>query len=308
VLRVTGDGRTQNLALEVPLVATRPCADDDFEVHRGFVRGAIDTATTGRWERTSPQATQNGGTTIQPGAQTTPGGSLCQVTGGAAGSSASANDVDAGLTDLLSPAFDLRHLEAAELSFDLWFTEDAADDPLLVQLSRDGGSTFELLASLEQPTNGWQRVTLPLRPPLTEGMVVRVRAQDQFASLVEALIDQFEITAVPTEGAVTVLGSGRIASSVRVGCNAPSGSIAVPVAALGLGPPTPLPGIGNLLLDVPTVLLLPALLPGANGYAAFDVAIPPLPGLAGAELAFQLAWLDGAGLHLGGNAQLVVLQ
>jgi hypothetical protein len=139
-------------------------------------------------------------------------------------------------------------------------------------------------------------------------MVVRVRAQDQFASLVEALIDQFEITAVPTEGAVTVLGSGRIASSVRVGCNAPSGSIAVPVAALGLGPPTPVAGIGNLLLDVPTVLLLPALLPGANGYAAFDVAIPPQPGLAGAELAFQLAWLDGAGLHLGGNAQLVVLQ
>jgi hypothetical protein len=69
------------------------------------------------------------------------------------------------------------------------------------------------------------------------------------------------------------------------------------------------PGVtGMLLLDVATtVALLPQVF-AANGYAAVELAIPPQPTLIGAQVAFQVAWVDGAGAHLGGNAQVAVVQ
>ncbi len=308
-LVVSGEGRSQELVLEVPLVEVRVCVDDDFELARGFARGAVDTATTGRFERAVSFATSNAGQPIQPGTQTTPGGSLCWVTDGRPGTTATTYDVDAGLTDLLSPTFDLRHLAAAEVAFDLWFAESVGDDPLLVQLSRDGGVSHELLLSLTTPTAGWQRVVLPLRPPLTDAMQVRIRAQDQFASLVEVLIDGFAITAVPADGAATLLGLGALGSRLRLGCSGPVGGTSVPIGALGLGPPTPVPGVsGVLLLDIATAVLLPTQVYGSSGYTAVEIAVPAVPTLVGAEVAFQQAWLDGSDVHFGGNTQRVTLQ
>jgi hypothetical protein len=177
-VRISGDGRAQSRVLEVPVTGVAVCVGDDFEIDRGFARGA-NTATAGLWERAVPAATNLSGVPMQPGTQTTPGGSFCLVTDGRPGTSANTYDVDAGYTDILSPTFDLRHVAAASVRFDLWYAESAATDPLLVQLSRDGGASWTTLLSRATPTTGWQPIELALPPPLTAQMVVRVRAQDQ---------------------------------------------------------------------------------------------------------------------------------
>ncbi|HEU4418492.1 MAG TPA: M14 family metallopeptidase, partial [Planctomycetota bacterium] len=223
LVRVSGDSRTTDYALDVPLVIRRVSVDDDFEVNRGFARGT-NTASTGLWERSTPQAT-----TAQPGSQTTPGGTMCWVTDGRAGTSAGTYDVDNGYTHLLSPEMDLSHLASATVSFDLWYAESLADDPLLVQLSRDGGGSWSLLYQRSTPTGAWTRIELPLLAPLTEHMVLRVRAQDQFASTVEALVDGFEVRAVAADGAVTLLGSGVLGTVLRLGMNGPDPSLVLPL-------------------------------------------------------------------------------
>src|SRR5690606_14819023 len=69
---------------------------DDFAVSRGWTLNpdGSDTATSGTWQRTDPQATSFNGVTLQLG--TTVSGVNDLVTGGAAGADAGANDVDNG--------------------------------------------------------------------------------------------------------------------------------------------------------------------------------------------------------------------
>jgi murein tripeptide amidase MpaA len=308
LVRVSGDARTTDTALDVALQLRRISVDDDFEANRGFSRGT-NTATGGLWERSAPQATSLSGVTMQPGSQTTPGGTMCWVTDGRAGTTANTYDVDGGYTHLLSPEMDLSHLSAATVSFDLWYAESAANDPLLVQLSRDGGETWTLLYQRSTSTVGWTRLELPLFAPLTEHMVLRVRAQDQFSSTVEALVDGFEVRAVAADGAVTLLGSGVLGTVLRLGMNGPNPSLVLPLAALGRGPAIAVPGIGGtLLLDVTTVATMPLQVLGASGYAAVELAIPVQPGLVGVPIAFQGLLVTTGGITFGGNAPLVILR
>ncbi len=302
LLTATGDGGSREWLLQVPTSPMRRCVDDDFELARGFTRSSVGTATGGLWERSSPLATS-----AQPGTQTTPGGSLCWVTDGRAGANADTYDVDAGHTDLLSPTMDLTHLESVEVSFDLWYAEAAADDPLRVQLSRDGGAHWTTILTRTTSTVGWQRQVLQVPAPLTTSMVLRVRTQDLFASTVEALVDQFEVRGASGQGAVTLLASGALGTSLRLGMNGPDGSIVVPLGALALGPGVTFPGIGGtLLLDPVSLVLLAPQLPVA-GYAAIDTLVPLQPGLVGLQLAFQSAWLTAGAISFGGNAATVTL-
>jgi hypothetical protein len=253
-----------------------------------------------------PQATA-----ARPGSQTTPGGTRCWVTVAAAGAGVDSNDVDAGYSELLSPVMDLAHLAAVDVAFDLWYAESVGDDALLVQVSRDGGSSWTTLLSRSTPTVGWQRITLPVPAPLTATMQLRIRAQDHFASTVEALVDGFEVRGAARHGAVTLLASGALGTSLRLGMNGPNGSILVPVGALALlpAPGVVVPGIaGTLLLDPASLVILAPQLPGSAGYAAIDVAVPNQPGLVGAQIAFQCAWLTASAIRLGDNAAIVTLQ
>lgn len=307
-VRISGDGRSQERVLEVSLAGRRTCVDDDFEQPRGFSAGA-NTATAGLWERAVPSATSLSGTPMQPGTQTTPGGTRCWVTDGRAGTSANTYDVDGGYADVVSPTMDLSHLAAAAVAFDLWYAESAGDDPLLVQLSRDGGSSWTTLLSRSTPTTGWQPVELPLPPPLTAQMVLRVRAQDQFASTVEALVDGFQVRAAIAQGGVTLLGSGALGSSLRLGMNGPNASWVLPLGALALGPGLMAPGIaGTFWLDPATLVAFPLQILGSSGYAAIDVGIPNQPGLIGAQIACQGLLVHAGNLSFGGNTQQVTVQ
>ncbi|MGK0301882.1 MAG: hypothetical protein ACI89X_002762 [Planctomycetota bacterium] len=309
LVRVTGDGRTQDLPLDVVLVALRTCVEDDFEQDHGFARASGGTATTGLWERAAPTQTTSGGVVLQPGSQTTPGGSMCWVTDGRPGASAGTYDVDNGHTDLWSPVMDLSHLGTASVAFDLFYGESQSNDALLVELSRDGGINWSSLYSRSTSTGSWQRLELPLATPLTNEMIVRVRAQDLSPSLVEASIDGFEIIGAADNGAVTLLGSGVLGTDLRIGMNGPDGGLLLPVGALGLGPGLTAPGVaGTLLLDPTTVALFPLHSMTTTGYSSFELPLPVQAGLIGVELAFQTVVVANGSIAFGGNAPVVTLQ
>jgi murein tripeptide amidase MpaA len=308
-VRVTGDGRTQDVPLNVVLAPLRTCVDDDFEQNHGFARASGGTATTGLWERAAPTQTSSGGVVLQPGNQTTPGGSMCWVTDGRPGTSAGTYDVDTGYTDMWSPVMDLSHLGAASVAFDFFYGESQSNDALVVEVSRDGGANWSSLYSRSTSTGTWQRLELPLAAPLTTEMVVRVRAQDLSPSLVEAAIDGFEIIGAADDGAVTLLSSGVLGTDLRVGMNGPSGGLLLPVGALGLGPGLTAPGVaGTMLLDPNTVALFPLQIMTSSGYASFELPLPVQAGLIGVDLAFQTVVVANGAIAFGGNAPVVTLE
>jgi carboxypeptidase T len=307
-LRVSGDGRMQEVPLDVLLVPVRTCVDDDFELDHGFRRAAGGTATTGLWERATPSQTSSGGTILQPGSQTTPGGSNCWVTDGRPGSSVGSYDVDTGYTDLVSPVMDLSHLSAASISFDLFYGESVGDDALLVAFSPDAGASWQPLYSRTSSTGAWQRLELPLTGQLTDEMVFRVRAQDLSPSLVEACIDGFAVVGAASDGAVTLLGSGELGSNLRIGMNGPDGSLLLPIGALGLGPGLTAPGVGGtFFLDASTAAVFQLQTLSGSDYASIELVIPPQAGLIGAQVAFQAVVVSAGSIAFGGNAPVVTL-
>lgn len=307
-VRISGDGRAQELAAPVALLPTRTCVEDDFEGDRGFARAAGGTATTGLWERAAPAQTTWNGQVFQPGSQTTQGGARYWVTQANPGTSVGSFDVDSGYTDLHTPALDLSHLAAANVAFDVHYAESVGDDALQVACSLDGGLSWQPLYSTNTSTGGWQRLELALPTPLTNDVVVRVRAQDLSPSLVEAAVDGFEVVAPVDDGAVTMLGSGALGTSLRVGMTGPAGAVLLPVGALGLGPGLSAPGVvGTLLLDPATTALFPLQVLGAAEYAALELALPNQGALIGVPVAFQAVYVHAGQVTFGGNAPAVTL-
>jgi len=98
---------------------------DDFEIDRGWQVNAFgtDTAKGGRWERGIPAKTRNDGGVKQRAK--VPSGQSDLVTGRLAGSSATANDLDGGVTSALSPAFRLDGGSGWRLFLRLTFAHDS---------------------------------------------------------------------------------------------------------------------------------------------------------------------------------------
>jgi hypothetical protein len=130
---------------------------------------------------------------------------------GAVGGSASASDVDGGLTRLTTPAFDLSGATEATVSFSAWyFCSDAPPyqsnpselDPLVVEASADGGTTWATLGSITTfpNPNAWTRHSFSLRPALpalTSDVRIRFSIADSPEnSITEAGIDEFSISTV----------------------------------------------------------------------------------------------------------------
>ena len=79
--------------------------EDHFETDTGWQ--VVAGADTGNWERADPQLVTSSGNTTQPEDDHTQDGTLCYVTGAAAGNGAGDYDVDGGPSYLISPALDL---------------------------------------------------------------------------------------------------------------------------------------------------------------------------------------------------------
>ena len=304
-LTVSGNGLADTREIRVTYGSFRRAIDDDFEQDRGFTRANGGTATTGLWERATPQQTVSG-SIVQPGTQHTPGGSKCLVTDGRAGASADDFDVDGGFTDVISPRLDLAHLAVARIDLWRWYTENAVTSPDAFELavSNDDGVNWTPMFGSTTSTNAWVNLVQEIPLTLTDKMRLRARAQDGAASLVEALVDDLVLEALCSDASLTLLSSGSRGSNARLGLAGQANATGVLLVSAGTGNTT-IPGIGGtLLLDLASLVGLPALALDANGYRALELAIPNDPGLVGASLYWQMLHVSGSTLTLGNRQRL----
>ncbi|MFZ5433795.1 MAG: hypothetical protein ACOZB3_08490, partial [Calditrichota bacterium] len=188
--------------------ALEPSYADNAESDQGWSLGiAGDNATSGQWLRAIPVGSKVTGRPVQPEMDADPDGKFCFVTGNVDSRDAEASqaDVDGGRTTLQSPQFDLRDVEAPELSFSYWYSNDQgtnpSEDTFRAQISSDGGATWSDLLTTTQSTNGWtvQKYSLDSYVTATERMKLRFIAEDREpGSLVEAAVDAIRIVGTPS--------------------------------------------------------------------------------------------------------------
>jgi choice-of-anchor B domain-containing protein len=180
------------------LVASESIDDlDALEVESGWIAGLpSDTATSGVWERVIPV-----GTVAQPSADHTVDGVYCFVTGQhEAGQGAGFNDVDGGVTTLVTPVMSAAGLFEARIEYARWYSNNAGagpnEDSMPIEISNDGGKSWVLLELVTENAGAWVdrsfRIADYLEP--TASMRLRFIARDLGAgSLVEAAIDDLAV-------------------------------------------------------------------------------------------------------------------
>ena len=173
---------------------------DDFETNQGWTTNAsgTDTATTGQWARANPEATTSNGTKQQG---TTVSGVNDLVTGallGAAG--AGTNDIDGGVTSILSPAITLSGGTSFTLNFSYYLahgTNSSTADFFRVRIVVGSAVTtvFEELGGTENDNAAFTTATVNLSQFAGQTIRILIEAADvSTASLVEAAVDDVRIT------------------------------------------------------------------------------------------------------------------
>jgi hypothetical protein len=197
IANTTGELSTDSPRSTFSAVALETPVDHNFESASGWVGGvAGDTATSGTWVRVDPN-----GTTAQPEDDHSTTGTVCWVTGnGSVGGAAGAADVDAGITTLLSPVFDMSQMDEPTIEFWYWYSNNLGGAPnadsMPVEISANGGTTWTLLEDIATNNSAWTKRSYRVRNFITPSANVRVRfvARDlAAASLVEAGVDDFKI-------------------------------------------------------------------------------------------------------------------
>lgn len=182
---------------------TRDCGPlyDDLEINRGWKVNAAgtDTATGGKWAVADPQSTTSGGAK-QLG--TVSSGRMALVTGAAAGSSATANDVDGGTTSIRSRPITLPDDPAAigRLTFRYSFahgaTSSAADSFRVLVEGADGTLTqvFKVAGAPKNRNGAWTTASIPVDAWAGQVIHLVFAATDGAGgSLVEAEVDDIRI-------------------------------------------------------------------------------------------------------------------
>ncbi|HUQ11966.1 MAG TPA: PQQ-dependent sugar dehydrogenase [Steroidobacteraceae bacterium] len=183
------------------LAATNVVFKDDFEQARGWtLTGGRNYATSGLWARGDPQPTSSGGVSLQQDAC----GNLsanCLVTGLSGGASASANDLDGGLTSIQSPPIALPATGNLGLSFQVYLahlSNATSADFLSVRVVGDNGVAQTVWARGARASNtpgSWATRTASLNAWAGQSVVLRFEVVDNSPeSLIEAGIDNVVIT------------------------------------------------------------------------------------------------------------------
>ena len=176
--------------------------DDDLEVRRGWTVDAdgTDTATAGAWWRGDPQPTSTSAGRKQASGVTS--GRSGFVTGTAAGSSASANDLDGGRTSVTSPTIDLPSSAGQKLQFRYTFAHDTTAtgaDELRVEVLDVGAATalsvFVVHGQAIQRNASWKLGSIDLSGFAGRTIRLRFSATDAGANgIVEAALDDIRVT------------------------------------------------------------------------------------------------------------------
>jgi hypothetical protein len=173
--------------------------EDDFEQAHAWTVDA--NALSGNWERGAPELSEywdddlGAYVVVQPGANHSLNGTQCYVTGAQAGWSPSANDLDGGPSDLVSPAFDLGGRDGT-VSYWYWYYGSGTNDYLEVSVSNNDGGTWAPAAVVTATTAGWTRGEWSVGDFITPTAQVRVRfrAIDFMPdSVMEVLVDDFRV-------------------------------------------------------------------------------------------------------------------
>jgi hypothetical protein len=171
---------------------------DDFETDKGWTANpsGTDTATTGLWERNTPQATSSGGT-MQVGTPTS--GTHDLVTGASAGASVGANDIDGGTTSIRSPAIAIPATGTTTLSFNSYFAHlnnSSSADFLQVQVVGTTTTTvFSVTGSATQVNGAFASHSANISSFAGQTVRILISAADAAGgSLVEAGVDDVLIT------------------------------------------------------------------------------------------------------------------
>jgi len=172
---------------------------DDFETNQGWTTNpnGTDTATTGQWARANPETTTSSGTK-QLG--TTVSGVNDLVTGPLAGASAGANDIDGGVTSIMSPAITLSGGTNFTLSFSYYLahgTNSSTADFFRVRIVVGSAVTtvFQELGGTENDDAVFTAATVNLSQFAGQTIRILIEAADASgASLVEAGVDDVRIT------------------------------------------------------------------------------------------------------------------
>lgn len=168
---------------------------DDFEIWRGWAVNpdGTDPVRGGAWQRGDPAATvYQSGTAVS--------GRSVLVTGAAAGSSASAYDLDGGPTTIRSPAIKLPD-PVGNLTFRYYFahaSNSTASDLFQAFVEQaDGTRTLvkQELGSATTDKPAWTAISVPMTPWAGQTIRIVFVAQDRgTASTVEAAVDDVRIT------------------------------------------------------------------------------------------------------------------
>jgi carboxypeptidase T len=172
---------------------------DDFELGRGWKvnPSGTDTATSGLWQWVNPEGTARFGPK-QLG--TTASGSRDLVTGGKAGSSAWANDIDGGVTSVRSPETYLTSGRNYALRLKYYFAHDTtstSDDFFRVSVVGSTTATlFEDRAGHTDKDAAWATRTVSIPASfVTQNVRILIEASGR-GGLVEAGVDDIAIIRV----------------------------------------------------------------------------------------------------------------
>ncbi len=169
--------------------------NDDFEVSRGWAVDPLgtDTATGGVWQRLNPAATNYQSTSATSG-------SIALVTGAAAGSTSSANDLDGGATSVRSPEIALPS-SVGRLTFRYYLahaSNSSAADTFQAFVEESGGARTLVRAEVGAANTdraAWTSASISLTPWAGETIrIVFVATDGGPESLVEAAVDDVRIT------------------------------------------------------------------------------------------------------------------
>ncbi|MCX6295487.1 MAG: T9SS type A sorting domain-containing protein, partial [Bacteroidetes bacterium] len=186
--------------------------EEDFDANFGaWGQGiATDNATTGQWVVDVPVPSYGTfgtpSTIVQPGTQTTTGGTMCAITGNApnATSGIGTNDVDGGITTLESPVYNLSTYTNPIITYDRWWSNNSGANPGLdymeTQISNDG-VTWVMVECTNVSDKSWRRFAFRVTDyvPLSSTVQMRFTASDSLitgaylsgGSLVESALDDY---------------------------------------------------------------------------------------------------------------------
>jgi len=190
-----------------------------------------DQAVTGLWALEVPEGMFDNGYELAPTTQFTQGGFSCAVTGlntSGQNGNIGQDDVDDGATTLLTPILDLTGYYNPVISYRRWFSNaspssaNPGNDPWYVEISDDGGSSWNTVEFSYVGDNNWRRYAFNVEDFITLSANIQVKFQVSDSiilalgppgcattpfcggSLLEAALDNFEIWSQISTATVSV--------------------------------------------------------------------------------------------------------